>query len=135
MYIMWNAKLYEAQAGIKIARKNINKLRYADDTMLMARNEEELKSLLMMAKEKSEKAELKLMIQKTKIMTSGPIISWQVEGGKVRAASDFVFLGSTISVDIGCSLDIQKHLLLGRKAMTNIGYYKEETSLCWQRSI
>ena len=89
----------------------------------MAGNEEELKSLLMIAKEKSEKAELKLIIQKTKIMISGPITSWQVEGGKVRAASDFVFLGSKISVDSDCSLEIQRHLLLGRKTTTNIEYY------------
>ena len=96
----------------------------------MAGNEEEVKSLLMMAKEKSEKAELKLIIQNTKIMISGSITSWQVEGGKVRAASDFVFLGSKISVDNDCSLEIQRHLLLGRKTTTNIEYYKAETSLC-----
>ena len=96
----------------------------------MAGNEEEVKSLLMMAKEKSEKAELKLIIQNTKIMISGSITSCQVEGGKVRAASDFVFLGSKISVDNDCSLEIQRHLLLGRKTTTNIEYYKAETSLC-----
>ena len=117
---MWNAKLYEAQAGIKIARKNINKLRYADDTMLMARNEEELKSLLMMAKEKSEKAELKLIIQKTKIMTSGPIISWQIEGEKVEVVTDFIFLDSKITADGDCSHEIKRSFLFGRKAMTNL---------------
>ena len=109
---MRNAKLGEAQAGIKIARRNINHLRYADDTTLMAESEEELKSLLMKVKEKSEKVGLKLNIQKTKIMASGPIISWQTDGETVR---DFIYLGSKITADGDCSHEIKRCLLLGRK--------------------
>ena len=111
-YIMWNARLDEAQAGIKIAGRNINNLRYADDTTLMAESKEELKGLLMKVKEKSEKAGLKLSIQKTKIMASGPITSWQI-GEKVETVTDFIFLGSKITADGDCSHEIRRHLLLG----------------------
>ena len=111
---MRNAGLEEAQARIKIAGRNINNLRYADDTTLMAENEEELKSLLMKVKEESEKVGLKLNIQKTKIMVSGPITSWQINGETMETVSDFIFLGSKITVDGGCSLEIKRHLLLGR---------------------
>ena len=114
---MRNARLEEAQAGIKIARRNINKLRYADDTTLMAESEEELKSLLMKLKVESEKVGLKLNIQKTKIMASSPITSWEIDGETV---SDFIFLGSKISADGDCSHEIQRCLLLGRKVMTNL---------------
>ena len=114
---MQNARLDEAQAGIKIARGNINKFRYADDTTLMAESEEELKSLLMRVKKESEKAGLKLNIQKTKIMASGPITSWQIDEETV---TDFIFLGSKITADGDCSHEIKRHLLLGRKAMTNL---------------
>ena len=117
---MRNHGLDEAQAGIKIARKNINNLRYADDTTLMAESEEELKSLLMKVKEESEKVGLKLSIQKTKIMASGPITSWQIDGETVKTVTGFIFLGSKITADGDCSLEIKKHLLLGRKAMTNL---------------
>ena len=115
---MQNAGLYEAQAGIKIARRNINNLRYADDTSLMTENEE-LKSLLMKVKEESEKAGLKLNIQKTKIMASDPITSWQVDGETMETVADFILGGSKITADGDCSHEIQKHLLLGKKAMTN----------------
>ena len=114
---MRNAGLEEAQAGIKIAGRNINNLRYADDTTLMAGSEEELKSLLMKVKVESEKVGLKLNIQKTKIMASGPIISWEINGETV---SDFVFLGSKITADGDCSHEIKRHLLIGRKVMTNL---------------
>ena len=116
---MRNAGLEEAQAGIKIARRNINNLRYADDTTLMAESEEELKSLLMKVKEESEKACLKLNIQKTMIMASSPITSWQIDGETMKTVTDFVFLGSKITADGDCSHEIQRCLLLGRKAMTN----------------
>ena len=112
---MRNAGLAEAQAGIKIAGRNINNLRYADDTTLMAENEEELKSLLMKVKEESEKAGLKLNIQKTKIMASGPISSWQTDGETVVTMADFIFLGSKITADGDCSHEIKRCLLLGRK--------------------
>ena len=112
-----DAGLEEAQAGIKIAGRNINNLRYADDTTLMAESEEELKSLLIKVKEESEKVGLKLNIQKTKIMASGPITSWQVDGETV---ADFIFLGSKITADHYCSHEIKRHLLLGRKAKTNL---------------
>ena len=118
-YIMQNAGLDEAQAGIKIAGRNINNLRYADDTTLMAESEE-LKSLLMKVKEESENAGLKLNIQKTKIMASGPITSWQTDGKTVETATDFVFLGSKIIAGGDCSHEIKRHLLLGRKVMTNL---------------
>ena len=116
---MQNARLDEAQAGIKTARRNINNLRYADDTTLMAEGKEELKSLLMKVKEESEKVGLKLNIQKTKIMASGPITSWQIDGKTMETVTDFIFLGSKITADGDCSHEIKRHLLLGRKAMTN----------------
>ena len=115
---MQNAGLEEAQAGIKIVGRNINNFRHADDTTLMAESEEELKSLLMKVKEEREKAGLKLNIQKTKIVVSGPITSWQIDGETV---TDFIFLGSKITADRDCSHKIKRHLLLGRKAMTNLG--------------
>ena len=114
---MRNAGLKEAQAGIKIAGRNINHLRYADDTTLMAESEEELKSLLMKVKE-SQKVGLKLNVQKIKIMASGPIISWQIDGETMETVSDFIFLGSKIIEDGDCSHEIKRHLLLGRKVMT-----------------
>ena len=117
---MRNAGLEETQAGIKIAGRNINNLRYADDTILMAESEEELKSLLMKVKEESEKVSLKLNIQKTKIMTSGPITSWQIDGETVETVSDFVLGGSKITAGGDCSHEIKRHLLLGRKVMTNL---------------
>ena len=117
---MRQAGLDETQAGIKIAGSNINNLRYADDTTLMAESEEELKSLLMKVKEESEKAGLKLNIQKTKIMASSPITSWQIDGENVEAATDFIFLGSEITVDGDCSHKIKRRLLLASKAMTNL---------------
>ena len=117
---MWNAGLNEAQAGIKTARRNINNLRYADDTTLKAESEEELKSLLMKVKEECEKAGLKLNIQKTKIMASGPTTSWQIDGETMETVTDFIFLGSQITADGDCSHEIKRHLLLGRKAMTNL---------------
>ena len=116
---MQNASLDEAQAGIKIARRNINNLRYTDDTTLMAEGKEELKSLLMKVKEESETVGLKLNIQKTKIMASGPISSWQIDGKTMETVIDFIFLGSKITADGNCSQEIKRHLLLGRKAMTN----------------
>ena len=117
---MRNAGLEEAQAGIKIARRNINNLRYADDTTLMAESEDELKSLLMKVKEESEKVGLKLNIQKTKIMSSGPITSWEIDGETVETVSDFTSLGSKITADGDCSHEIKAHLLLGRKVMPNL---------------
>ena len=117
---MRNAGLEEAQAGIKIAGRNINHLRYADDTTLMAESEEELKSLWMKAKEESEKVGLKLNIQKTKIMTSGPITSWEIDRETVERVSDFILGGSKITADGDCSHEIKRHLLLGRKVMTNL---------------
>ena len=119
-YIMRNAGLEDTQAGIKIAGRNINNLRYADDTTLMAESEEELKSLLMRVKEESEKVGLKLNIQKMKIMASGPITSWEIDGETVETVSDFIFGGSKITADGDCSHEIKRHLLLGRKAMTNL---------------
>ena len=117
---MRNARLDEAQAGIKIARRNINNLRYADDSTLMAEREEELKSLLMKVKEESEKLGLKLNIQQMKIMASGPITSWEIDGDTVETVSDFIFLGSKITADGDCSHEIKRHLLLGRIVMTNL---------------
>ena len=119
-YIMRNAGLEETQAGIKNAGRNINNLRYADDTTLMEEREEELKSLLMKMKEESEKAGLKLNVQKTKIMASGPITSWQIDGETVETVSDFIFLGSKVTADGDCSHEIKRRLLLGRKVMTNL---------------
>ena len=119
-YIMRNTGLEEVQAGIKIARRNINNLRYADDTTLMAESEEELKSLLIKVKEESEKVGLKLNIQKTKIMASGPITSWEIDGESVETVSDFTFSGSDFTADDDCSHEIKRRLLLGRKVMTNL---------------
>ena len=116
---MWNVELAEAQAIIKIARRNINNLRYADDTSLIAESEEELKSLLMKVKEESENAGLKLNIQKTKIMSSGPITSWQIDGETVETV-DFILVGSKITADGDCSHEIKRHLLLRKKAMINL---------------
>ena len=117
---MRNAGLGETQAGIKIAGRNINNLRYADDTILMAESEEELKSLLTKVKEESKNVGLKLNIQKTKIMASGPITSWEIDGETVETVSDFIFWGSKITVDGDCSHEIKRHLLFGRKVMTNL---------------
>ena len=119
-YIMRNAGLDKAQAGIKIARRNINNLRYADDTTLMAESEEELKILLMRVKEESEKAGLKLNIQKTKILASSPITSWQIDGETMERVTHFLFLCSKITADGDCSCEIKRCLLLGRKVMTNL---------------
>ena len=125
--------LEEAQAGIKIAGRNINNLKYADDTTLMAESEEEIKSLLMKVKEESEKVGLKLSIQETKIMASGPITSWQIDGETV---ADFIFLGSKITADGDCSHEIKRCLLPGRKVMTNLdSILKTETLLYQQRSV
>ena len=136
---MRNARLEEAQTGIKISGRNINNLRYVDDTTLMAESEEELKSFLMKVKEESEKVVLKLNIQKTKIMASGPITSWQIYGETVETVEtvgDFIFLGSKITADGDCSHEIKRRLLLGRKVMTNLDtYWKAETLLCQQRSV
>ena len=117
---MQNARLHEAQPGIKIAGKNINNLRYADYTTFMAESEEELKSLLMKVKEESEKAGLKLNIQKTKILASGSITSWKIDGKIMETVRDFIFLGSKITADGDCSHEIKRRFLLGRKAMTNL---------------
>ena len=134
---MRNAGLEEAQAAIKIAGRNINNLRYAEDTTLMAESEEELKNLLMKMKEESEKVGLKLNIQKTKILASGPIItSWEIDGETVETGSDFIFLGSKITADGDCSHEIIRFLLLGKKVMTNLdSILKIRASLCQQRSI
>ena len=133
---MRNAGLEEAQAGIKIAGRNINHLRYADDTTLMAESEEELKSLLMKVKEESEKVGLKLNIQKTKIMASGPITSWEIAGKTVETVLDFIFFGSKITADDDCSHEIKRHLLFGRKVITSLhSILKAETVLCQERSV
>ena len=135
-YIMRNAGLEEAQAGIKIAGRNINNLRYADDTTLMAESEEELKSFLMKVKEESEKVGLKVNIQKTKIIASGTITSWQIDGETVETVADFIFLGSKITADGDCSHEIKGRLFLGRKVMTNLDrILKAETLLCQQMSV
>ena len=130
---MRNSGLEGTQAGIKIARRNINNLRYADDTILMAESEKELKSLLMRVKEESKKFSLKLNMQKTKIMASGPITSWQIHGETMKTVTDFIFQGSKITADGDCSHEIKRCLLLGRKVMT--AYEKAETLLCQQRSV
>ena len=133
---MRNAGLEEAQAEIQIARRNLNNLRYADDTTLMAESEEELKSLLMKVKEESGTVGLKLNIQKTKIMTSGPITPWEIDGETVETVSDFIFWGSKITADGDCSHEIKRRLLLGRKVVTNLdSIFKSKTLLCQQRSI
>ena len=119
-HIMRNAGLEEAQAGVKIAGRNINNLRYADDTTLMAESEEERKSLLMKVKEESENVALKLNIQKTKIMASGAITSWQIAGKTMETVTDFIFWASKITADGDCSLEIKRHLLLGRNVITNL---------------
>ena len=135
-YIMRDAGLEEAQAGIKIPGRNINNLKYADDTTLMAESEEELSSLLMNMKEGSEKFGLKFNIQKTKIMASGPITSWKIDGETVKTVADFIFLASKITADGDCSHEIKRRLLLGRKVMTNLNsILKAETLLCQLRSI
>ena len=126
---MQNAGLDKAQAGIKIARININNLRYADDTTLMAESEEEPKSLLLKVKEESEKAGLKLNIQKTKIMVSSPITSWQTDGETMEIVTDFIFLGSKITADGDCSHEIKSCLLLGRKTMTNLNSILESRDI------
>ena len=126
---MRKAVLEEAQAGIKIAGRNINDLRYADDTTLMAESKEELKSLLMKVKEESEKVGLKLRVQKTKIMASGPMTSWQIDGETMETVKDFILGGSKITADGDCSHEIKKCLLLGRKAMTNLDSKKGDITL------
>ena len=126
---MRNAGLEETQAGIKIAGKNINNLRYADNTTLMAESEEELKCFLMKVTVESEKVGLKLNIQKTKIMASGPIISWEIDGETVETVSDFIFLDSKITADGDCSHEIKRHLLLGRKVMTNLDSILKSTDI------
>ena len=134
-YIMRNAGLEEAQAGIKIAGRNINNFRYADDTTLMAESEEELKSLLMKMKEESEKVGLKLNIQKTKITASGPITLWQIDGETVEKVSDFILGGSKITADGDCSHEIKRCLLLGRKVMTNLDSVLKRDITLLKRSI
>ena len=133
---MQNASLDKAQAGINMARRNVNNLRYTDDTTLMAESEEELKSLLTKQKEESEKTGLKLNIQKTKIMASDPTTWWQIDGENVETASDFILLDSIITTDSDCSHKIKRRLLLGRKPMTNLdSVLKSKGSLCRQRSL
>ena len=132
---MRNAGLDEAQAGIKIAGRNINNLRYEDDTTLMAESEEELKSLLMKGKDETEKLGLKLNIQKTKIMASSPISSWQIDRKKMGTVRDFIFLGSKITADADCSHEIKRQLLLGRKAMTNLDSILKSRDITWPTNI
>ena len=133
---MWNARLDEEHIGIKVVGRNINNLRYADDTTLMAESEEELKNLLMKVKEESEKVGLKLNIQKTKIMASGPFTSWQINGQTMGIVANFIFWGSKITEDGDCSHEIKRCLLLGRKVMTNLdSILKAETLFCQQRSV
>ena len=130
-YIMRNTGLEEAHAGIKIARRNINDLRYSDDTTLMAESEEELKSLLMKVKEESEKVGLKLNIQETKIMASGPITSWEIDGETVETVDDFISWGSKITADGDCSHEIKRCLLLGRKVITNLDSILKSRDITW----
>ena len=133
---MRNAMLDEEEAEIRIVWRNINNLRYANDTTIMAESKEELKSFLMKVKQESEKVGLKLNIQKTKIMASSPITSWQIDGETVETVTDFIFLGSKITADGDCSHEIKRRLLLGRKAMTNLdSMLKAETLLCQQKSV
>ena len=132
---MQNARLDEAQAEIKIARRNINNLRYANDSTLVAESEEELKNLLMKVKEKSEKAGLKLNIQKTKIMASGPITSWEIDGETMETVSDFIFLGSKITADGDCSHEIKRPLLLGKKPMTNLDSMLKSRDITLPRKV
>ena len=132
---MKNAGLEETQAGIKIAGRNINHLRYADDTTLMAESEEELKSLLLKVKMESEKVGLKLNVQKTKIMASGPITSWEIDGETVETLSDLIFWGSKITADGDCSHKIKRRLLLGRKVMTNIDSIFKSRDITWPTKV
>ena len=134
-YITWNARLDDSQAGIKIDRRNINNLRYADDTTLMAESGEELKSLLMKVKEESEKVGLKLNIQKTNTMASCPITSWQIDGEKMESAIDFIFWGSKITADGDCSHEIKRHLLPGRKVMTNLDSILKSRDITWPTKV
>ena len=133
---MRNAGLEKTQAGIKIAGRNINNLRYADDTTLRAESEEELKSLLMKVKVESEKVGLKLNIQKMKIIASGPITSWEIDGETMEPVSDFIFLGSKITADDDCSQEIKRYLVFGRKVMSNLdSILKSRDIICQQRSV
>ena len=132
---MRNPGLEEAQAGIKLAGRNINNLRYADDTTLMAESEEELKSLLMKVKEESEKVGLKLNIQKTKVMASGPITAWQINGETVEIVTNFILGGSKITADGDCSHEIKTHLLLGRKVMTNLDSILKTRDITWPTKV
>ena len=132
---MRNAGLEEAQAGIKIARRNSNNLRYADDTTLMEESEEELKSLLMKVKVESEKVGLKVNIQKTKIMASGPITSWEIDGETVERVADFIFLGSKITAGDDCSHEIKRRLLLGRKVMTNLDSILKSRDITFPKKV
>ena len=132
---MRNPGLEEAQTGIQIAGKNINNLRYADDTTLMAKSVEEIKTFLMKVKEESEKVGLKLNIQKTKIMASGPILSWEIDGETVEAVSDFIFWGSKITEDGDCSHEIKRRLLLGRKVMTNLDSILKSRDITWPTKV
>ena len=132
---MQNARLSKAQAGIKIAERNINNFRYVDDTTLMTESEQELKSLLMKVKEESEKVGLKLDIQKTKIMASGPITSWEIDGETVETVAYFILGGSKITADGDCSHEIKRHLLFGRKVMTNLDSILKRRDICQQRSV
>ena len=132
---MRNAGLDEAQGGIKIAGRNINNLRYADDTTLMAQSEEELKSLLMKVKEESEKVGLNLNIQKTKIMACGPITSWQIDGETVDTVADFILGGSKMTAGGNCSHEIKRHLLLGRKVMTNLDSILKSRDITWPTKV
>ena len=132
---MRNVGLEEAQAGIKIAGRNINNLRYADDTTIMAESKEEIKSLLMKVKEESEKVGLKLNTQKTKIMASGTITSWQLDGETVETVADFIFRGSKITADGDCSHEIKRHLLLGRKVMTNLDSILKKQRHCFVNKV
>ena len=134
-YMQRNAGLEEAQAGIKIAGRNINNLRYSDDTTRMAESKEELKSLLMKLKEESEIVGLKLNIHKTKIMASGPNTSWQIDGGTIETMRDFIFLGSKITADDDCSHEIKRHLLLGGKAMTNLDSILKSRDITWLTKV
>ena len=134
-YIMRNAGLDKAHAGIKIAGRNVNNLRYADDTTVMEESEEELKSLLMKVKEESEKVDLKLNIQKTKIMASGPITSWQLDGETVEIVTDFICLGSKITADGDCSHEIKRHLLLGNNVMTNLDSILKNRDITLPRKV
>ena len=136
VYIMRNTGLQEAQAAIKIAGRNISNIRYADDTILMAESEEELNSLLLKVKEEHEKVGLKLNIQKMKIMVSGPITSWKIDGDTVKAVADFIFLGSKVTADGDCSHEIKRRLLIGRRVMINLdSIFKSRDITCQQRSI